>query len=130
MELFTTQAITQTRSGTGNSALDTITVTDPVTNESIVAGTVFVNQVDVPVSTSGSRTLPGGTGVTFRRDFVRDRSFNGFHTTRASTVGTTIITTTVSEVRYNSVRITQNTGGISYNNVLIDNASLHDFHYQ
>ena len=119
--------ITVLDSGLGNQALEQLTATDPVTNETIVAGTIFVNQQNVVEITSGRRILPGGAGRTYSRGFVRDRSFNGIHVTRASTVGTTIITTTVSEVQYRDITTVPPGGGVTW--TLVD-ATLHDFHYQ
>ena len=72
---FTTSPVPRTASGTGNQVFEQLTATDPVTNERIIAGTVPLNQENVPaMSFNSPRTLPGGVGTTFRRDFVRDLS--------------------------------------------------------
>ena len=117
---------TASATGTGAHARESLTVIDPVTGETIVAGTVFVNQANVPLyQTRALRGLPRGTGTTFTRGFVRDRSYNGFHTNRSSTSGTTVINTTVSEVRYGGVTVSFGT-----NTPLIEDAFLYDYHFQ
>ena len=122
----TTSAVPVSATGAGAEAMRQLTVTDPVTNETIVAGTVFVNQANVPLyQTRASRSLPRGTGTTFTRGFVRDRSYDGFHVTRSSTTGTTIISTTVSEVRYGGVTVSFGT-----NTPILEDAFLYDYHYQ
>ena len=119
--------VSRRASGTGNQILMQTTVSDPVSNETIVAGTTLVQQNNVPVITSSRISLTGGAGRNYQRGFVRDRSFNGRHETRSSTVGTTIITTTVSEVQYRDVTTVAPGGG---NRLTLVDATLHDFHYQ
>ena len=115
--------------GTGNQAQRTLTVIDPRSQETIPAGTIFVNQQNVPLITSSRIILAGGAGRNFRRGFVRDRSFNGIHATRSSTIGTTVVSTNVSEVQYRDITTVAPTGTNPPRLTLVD-ATLHDFHYQ
>ena len=74
---FTPQTLRESFSGTGNQAMMTVRVNDPVTNVEIVAGTYFVNEADVPVESDERSPLNAGAIHTFTRGFNRDRTFNG-----------------------------------------------------
>ena len=122
---FTPRTLRESFSGTGNQAMMTVRVNDPVTNVEIVAGTYFVNEADVPVESDERSPLSAGAIHTFTRGFNRDRTFNGIHTTRSQVVGTTTHLTTVSETRYGNVSVT--TAGAT---TLMVGATLHDYHYR
>ena len=122
---FTPTVRTERATGTGVETLMEHTTTDPVTALTVVVGTTLVSFAQVPVNSTGERIIPGGTGGIFRRGFVRDRSYNGFHITRSSVVGSSTHTTTVSEARYGNVTVNFNS---SFPTIV--GAFLYDYHYR
>ena len=124
---FVSETETSDASGTTVQTLTEHRVLDPEIQQMIVAGTTEVTLTNRPNVAERDLILPGGTGTTFYRGFVRDRSYNGLHVTRAQVVGTTTHTTTVSEVRYSLTDVSID-GGTTRSQ--LNGAFVHDYTYR
>ena len=124
---FTSQAVNVDASAPGVQALVEHRVLDPEIQQMVVAGTTEVTLINRPNIAERDLILPGGTGTTFYRGFVRDRSYNGIHVTRTQVVGTTTHTTTVAEVRYSLTDVSTD-GGTTRSQ--LTGAFIHDYTYR